>query len=82
MFYTFLRHIFTNLRYILVISQVYLICGFYASMYDPRTCFYLRPRSRDMAILSIEAQEVEYVLSSKGEMPISWPIYVEKVKTS
>ena len=35
-----------------------------------------------MAILSIEAQEVEYVLSSKGEMPISWPIYVEKVKTS
>ena len=51
-------------------------------MYDPRTCFYLRPRSRDMAILSIEAQEVEYVLSSKGEMPISWPIYVEKVKTS
>ena len=29
--------------------------------------FYLWPRSRDMAISSLEAQEVEYVPSSKGE---------------
>ena len=35
-----------------------------------------------MAISSNKAQELEYVPLSKGEMPISWPIYVEKVKTS